>query len=67
MRIVPVRKPATMPSNLFHAPIQDVIGCQNSSRAGISASVRATPGGLPENTHVSMTYFQDRRAEVVKV
>jgi hypothetical protein len=44
--IVPVRKPATMPSNLFHAPIQDVIERQNGSHAGILGSDPATPGDL---------------------
>jgi hypothetical protein len=32
MLIVPVRKPATMPSNLFHAPIQ-----ADADRAGAEA------------------------------
>jgi hypothetical protein len=47
MLIVPARKPATMPSNLFHAPIQDVIDRQNGSQFGILGSAPATPGELP--------------------
>jgi hypothetical protein len=46
MLIVPVRKPATMPSNLFHAPIQDVIDRQNGSQFGILESDLAAPGQL---------------------
>ena len=57
----------TMPSNLFHAPIHDVIGCQNGSPFGILGSDPATPGELPENIHVFMTNFQDQRAEEVEV
>jgi len=57
----------TMPSNLFHAPIQDVIDRQNGSRFAIFGSDPATPGELPENIHVFMTNFQDQRAEEVKV
>jgi hypothetical protein len=52
---------------LFHAPIHDVMECLNGSRAGVLGSDPATPGELPENVHVFMNYFQDRRAEVVKV
>jgi hypothetical protein len=44
MLIVPVRMPATMPSNLFHAPIHDVIGRQNGIRAGVFRSAPASPG-----------------------
>src|SRR5262249_30483667 len=67
MPIVPVRKPATMPSNLFHAPIRDVIDRQNGSQFAIFGSDPATPGELPENIHVFMANFQDQRAEEVKV
>jgi hypothetical protein len=54
-----------MPANQFHAPIQDVIDCQNDSWFGIFGSAPATPGEFQENDHVFITCFQDRRAEVV--
>jgi hypothetical protein len=62
----------TMPSSImsatpFHAPIHDVIECQNGSHAGILGSDPAMPGSLTENIRILMTCFQDRRAEVVKV
>jgi hypothetical protein len=56
-----------MPSNRFHAPIQDVIDRQNGSRFAIFGSDPATPDELPENIHVFLTNFQDQRAEEVKV
>jgi hypothetical protein len=37
------------------------------SRLGFLGSVQATPGGLQEDIHVFMNYFQDQMAEVVKV
>jgi hypothetical protein len=46
---------------------QDIGYYQNGSRLGILGSDPASPGGLLEDTHVFMIYFQDRRAEVVKV
>jgi hypothetical protein len=65
--IVPVRMPSTLPSNQLDAPNDDVIDCQNGRRAEIFGSAPASPGKLPENIHVFMSYFQDRRAVVVKV
>jgi hypothetical protein len=65
--IVPVLMPATMPSNLFNAPIHDVIDCQDGDHTGVLRSDSATPSELPENIHVFMTNFQDHKAEEVKV
>jgi hypothetical protein len=60
MLIVPVRMPATMPSNLFHAPIHDVIGCQNGSQFGIIGSDPASPGELQEYIHFRITCSKER-------
>jgi hypothetical protein len=57
----------TMPSNLFDAPIHDVIECQNGRRAGIWGSDPASPGESQENIHVFIVCFYGQRAEVVKV
>jgi hypothetical protein len=56
-----------MPSNLFHAPIQDVIDRQNGSRLAFFGSDPAAPGRLPENIYVFISCLQDRMAEVVMV
>src|SRR5262249_28152666 len=67
MLIVPVRKTATMPTNLFHAQIYDMIDCRFRSRLGFLESNPASPGRLPDNIHIIITLFQNRKAEVVKV
>src|SRR5262249_32791909 len=56
-----------MPTNLFHAPIHGMIECQNGRHTRIFGSDPASPGRLPEDNHVFITLFQDRRAEVAKV
>jgi hypothetical protein len=65
--IVPARKPATMPSNLFHAPIQDVIDCQDGGCTRFLGSDPTSPGRLLDNIHIIITLCQNRKAEVVKV
>jgi hypothetical protein len=47
-----------MPSNLFHAPIDDVIGCQNGRRAGIWGSDPASPGDLQKMFMLSLLIFR---------
>jgi hypothetical protein len=49
--IVPVLMPATMSSNLFNAPIHDVIDCQDGDHTGVLRSDPASLGDLPENNH----------------
>jgi hypothetical protein len=67
MLIVPVRMPATMPSNLFHAPIQDAIDCQDGGCTRFLRSDPTSPGRIPDNIHIIITLCQNRKAEVVIV